>query len=99
MEKTLTLSEQRQARALAIALLALLSLLALSNSPAVEDNQFLLAEQRHESIAQLVAQFVRKEHYNHVAVDDELSSQVLDFYIENLDRNRMYLLVSDIEYF
>ena len=99
MEKTLTPSEQRQARALAIALLALLSLPALSNSPAVEDNQFLFAEQRHESIAELVAQFVQKSHYNHVAVDDELSSQVLDFYIENLDRNRMYLLASDIEYF
>jgi carboxyl-terminal processing protease len=99
MEKTLTLSEQRQARALAIALLALLSLLALSNSPAVEDNQFLFAEQRHESIAELVAELVQKSHYNHVAVDDELSSQVLDFYIENLDRNRMYLLASDIEYF
>ena len=99
MEKTLTQIEQRRNRGLAIALLALLSLPALSNSPAVEDNQFLFAEQRHESIAELVAQFVQKSHYNHVAVDDELSSKVLDFYIENLDRNRMYLLASDIEFF
>jgi carboxyl-terminal processing protease len=99
MEKILTQIEHRRARGLAIALLALLSLPALSNSPAVEDNQFLFAEQRHESIAELVAQFVQKSHYSHVAVDDKLSSQVLDFYIENLDRNRMYLLASDIEYF
>ena len=99
MEKILTQFEHRRTRGLAIALLALLSLPALSNSPAVEENQFLFAEQRHESIAELVAQFVQKSHYSHVAVDDELSSKVLDFYIENLDRNRMYLLASDIEYF
>lgn len=95
----MTQFEHRRTRGLAIALLALLSLPALSNSPAVEENQFLFAEQRHESIAELVAQFVQKSHYSHVAVDDELSSKVLDFYIENLDRNRMYLLASDIEYF
>lgn len=95
----MTASEQRRTRGLAIGLLALLSLPALSDSPAVEDNQFLFAEQRHESIAELVAQFVQKSHYNHIAVDNVLSSKVLDIYIENLDRNRMYLLASDIEYF
>ncbi len=96
-------AEQRRTRGLAIALLALLSLPALSNpsgnNSTVEDNQFLFAEQRHENIAELVAQFIQNSHYNKVAVDDELSSKVLDFYIKNLDRNRMYLLASDIEYF
>ena len=107
MEKTLTIFEPRRTRALAIALLALMSLPALSNSDsnaestpsAVDENQFLFPEQRHENIAELVAQFIQKSHYNQVAVNDELSSKVLDFYIENLDRNRMYLLASDIEYF
>jgi carboxyl-terminal processing protease len=107
MEKTLTIFEPRRTRALAIALLALMSLPALSNSDsnaestpsAVHENQFLFPEQRHENIAELVAQFIQKSHYNQVAVNDELSSKVLDFYIETLDRNRMYLLASDIEYF
>lgn len=112
MEKILTISQHRRARGLAIALLALLSLPALSNSDAntqddasaleIDNNLLrepLFPEQRHENIAGLVAQFIQKSHYNHVAVDDELSSKVLDFYIENLDRNRMYLLASDIEYF
>lgn len=107
MEKTLTIFEPRRTRALAIALLALMSLPALSNSDsnaentptAVDENQFLFPEQRHENIAELVAQFIQKSHYNQVAVNDELSSKVLDFYVENLDRNRMYLLASDIEYF
>ncbi len=112
MEKTLTTFEQSRTRGLAIALLVLLSLPALSNSDgnaigdtsALENNQSnlpepLFPEQRHENIAGLVSQFIQKSHYNQVAVNDELSSKVLDFYIENLDRNRMYLLASDIEYF
>jgi carboxyl-terminal processing protease len=107
MEKTLTIFEQRRTRGLAIALLALMSLPALSNgnsssagtTSAIDENQFLYPEQRHENIAELVAQFIQKSHYNQVAVDDTLSSKVLDFYVENLDRNRMYLLASDIEYF
>jgi len=112
MEKTLTTFEQRCTRGLAIALLALLSLPALSSSDgdvvgdtaALENTQSnlpepLFPEQRHENIAGLVSQFIQKSHYNQVAVNDELSSKVLDFYIENLDRNRMYLLASDIEYF
>ncbi|MCJ7590386.1 MAG: carboxy terminal-processing peptidase [Woeseiaceae bacterium] len=103
MEKPLTIFEQRQYRGLAILLLALMSLPALSNSDGntspIDDNQFLFAEQRHENIAELVAQFIQKSHYNHVAVDDALSSKVLDIYLEDLDRNRMYLLASDIEYF
>lgn len=103
MEKTLTIFEQRRTRGLAIALLALLSLPALSTTDGrtstVEENKFLYPEQRHERIGELVAQFIQKSHYNQVAVDDELSSRVLDFYVESLDRNRMYLLAGDIEYF
>ena len=104
--------EQRRTRGLAIALLALMSLPALSNSAgntvnnnqAINDSQalspkLLYPEPRFENIAELVAQFIQKSHYNRVAVDDKLSSKVLDFYIENLDRNRMYLLASDIDYF
>lgn len=107
MEKILTILEQRRTRRVAIALLALLSLPAFSNSSddtnksatSAAENQLLIADQRHENIAGLVAQIIQKSHYNEVDVDDELSSRVLDFYIENLDRNRMYFLASDIEFF
>jgi carboxyl-terminal processing protease len=54
---------------------------------------------RHERIGELISQFVRQSHYRHVAVDDKLSDDVLDRYIESLDRNRMYLLQSDIDFF
>ncbi len=56
-------------------------------------------ESRHENIGELVTTFVQKSHYNHVAVNDDLSSRVMDRYMEELDRNRMYLLASDVEFF
>ena len=99
--------DRRGMRMLAILLLAVLSLPALSNNEGaldddtstVKDGQFLFPEKRHEAIGELVAQFIQRSHYNEVMVDDDLSSKALDFYIENLDRNRIYFLASDIEYF
>ena len=79
--------------------LALVSWPALSNNAALSQESFLFPEQRHEKIGELVTQFVQQQHYNHVAVDDELSSRVLDLFIESLDGNRIYLLKGDIEYF
>ena len=69
-----------------------------SNQAAVAD-EALLPESRHENVGELVTQFIQKSHYLRVSVDDELSSRVMDRYIEALDRNRMYLLASDIEFF
>jgi len=54
---------------------------------------------RHEKIGQLVTEFIQKSHYRHAAVDDDLSSAVLDRYIEALDGNKMYLLQSDVDAF
>ena len=79
--------------------LAFLAWPALSNTSAVDQQNFLYPEERHETIGEIVTQFVQKSHYNHVAVDDELSSRVFDLFVESLDRNRMYLLEGDIEYF
>ncbi len=54
---------------------------------------------RHEKIGQLMTEFVQKSHYRHTEVDDELSSMVLDRYVEALDNNRMYFLASDVAAF
>ena len=64
-----------------------------------ENAEPLQPDVRHERIGELVTQFVQKSHYRHVAVNDDLSTDVLDRYIESLDRNRMYLLQSDIDFF
>jgi carboxyl-terminal processing protease len=59
----------------------------------------LAPEPRHENIGETITHFIQRSHYNHTPIDDELSSAVLDRYIETLDGNRMYLLQSDIDYF
>lgn len=59
----------------------------------------LQPQTRHENIGELFTRFVQKSHYNHVAVNDELSSRVMDRFLEELDRNRMYLLQSDVDFF
>ena len=92
-------TEKRRFGWLTAAALTLLALQAFANSTAVEENKFLFPEQRHENIGELITQFIQKSHYMHIAVDDELSSRVMDIYIESLDRNRMYLLASDVKYF
>ena len=77
----------------------LLASQSVADTPEVQADETLAPESRHEDIGQLVTQFVQKSHYLHIAVDDELSSRVMDRYIESIDRNRIYLLASDIEFF
>ena len=95
MTKTL----KRRTFGLGTAAVALLIVQAATATTAVEENTFLYPEQRHEKIGEVVTQFIQNSHYMHISVDDELSSRVMDVYIESLDRNRMYLLESDVKYF
>ena len=99
MEKTLRKTRTYGAQWLVTAILGLISAAALGAPDLTEQSDFILPEDRHEDIGQLVTQFIQKSHYSHIAVDDELSERVLDMYIESLDRNRMYLLASDIDNF
>ena len=91
--------ETRRCRWFGATLISLLALPAFASSLVVTGDVPLHAEPRHENIGELVTQFVQKSHYLHVAVDDELSSKVMDRYLEELDRNRMYLLESDLAFF
>ena len=54
---------------------------------------------RHEQIGLMVTEFVERSHYRHASVNDELSSLVMDRYLDSLDNNRMYFLASDIDAF
>jgi len=84
-----------------ILIAALLAAVLPATSPILANtgDEHLAPVARHEKIGQLVTEFVQKSHYRHAAVNDELSSQVLDRYVEALDNNRMYLLASDIAAF
>ncbi|MDX1480223.1 MAG: carboxy terminal-processing peptidase [Woeseiaceae bacterium] len=72
--------------------------LAAANDSAVTVPE-LAPEPRHEKVGQLVRDFIERSHYSHAAVDDDLSADVLEKYIDALDGNKMYLLASDVETF
>jgi carboxyl-terminal processing protease len=95
----LTVNDIRLSRWLASIAIIMLATFAWANSPSPVGDDPLAPEPRHENIGQLITQFIQKSHYLRISVDDELSSKVMDRYIEGLDRNRMYLLASDIEFF
>ena len=84
-----------------IILAALLAAVLPATAPILANTaeEHLAPVARHEKIGQLVTEFIQKSHYRHAAVNDELSSEVLDLYIEALDSNRMYLLTSDVAAF
>ncbi len=90
------------------ALMGILGILAVSGSiliPAASSAPSEVLEPRlaplpkHEKIGLLATEFVQKSHYEQSSVDDELSSRILDRYIEALDGGRMYLLASDVAAF
>ena len=92
-------NETRRLARLAGLLLGILAAPVIASNQAPVNDEALLPESRHENIGELVTQFIQRSHYLRVSVDDDLSSRVMDRYIEALDRNRMYLLASDIEFF
>ena len=91
--------ESRRYRWLAGILLGALALSNAAFSEAITSDETLQPEPRHEDIGALVAQFIQKSHYKQIAIDDELSSQVMNRYVDSLDGNKMYLLVEDVDYF
>ncbi|MHB2153566.1 carboxy terminal-processing peptidase [Calditrichota bacterium GD2] len=53
----------------------------------------------HPRVEQAVSFFLPKMHYKKQQLDDELSSQMFDFYLEMLDPQKLYFLKSDIDEF
>jgi len=99
MESILTIIKIGIRQRILVAVLTVWSLSASGTPSSVDVQEALAPVARHEKIGQLVTDFIQKSHYRHAAVDDELSSKVLDRYIKALDNNRMYLLASDVAAF
>ncbi len=53
----------------------------------------------HRQATQVIAHLMQQYHYSRVSVDDELSNQIFDRYLELLDRQKAFFLASDIEEF
>ncbi len=53
-------------------------------------------EPQHKRVTQLVAHILGSNHYRKRELDDSLSNELYQNYLERLDYNRMYFLASDI---
>jgi carboxyl-terminal processing protease len=72
---------------------------ATAVTPALASTGTIEPTERHRRVARLVAEVMERQHYRQSPLDDKLSSQVFERYLESLDGNRSYLLASDIAEF
>lgn len=56
-------------------------------------------EPQHRRVSQTISQILTQYHYLKKAIDDSMSSQMFDRYLESLDPNRLYFLSGDIRDF
>src|SRR5262245_40585664 len=68
-------------------------------APAAASSGELVPSERHRRVMRLVSEVVERQHYRQAALDDTMSSQIFERYLEALDGNRSYLLASDIAEF
>jgi len=53
----------------------------------------------HQQATEVILQLMQQYHYSRVAVDDNLSEQIFDRFLESLDPQKNFLLASDIKDF
>lgn len=53
----------------------------------------------HQQATEVISFLMQRYHYSRVAVDDELSEQIFDRFLESLDPQRTFLLASDTKEF
>ncbi|MFK7889843.1 MAG: carboxy terminal-processing peptidase [Granulosicoccus sp.] len=85
-------------RSLAFAISLLLSSAAIAEYRAVPLEELIPADEHQEATAGIL-QLMQRYHYRRVAVDDELSEEIFDRYLESLDPQKSFLLASDVEEF
>ena len=64
--------------------------------PPVIPEDELHAQDRHRRATVIITHIMDEYHYRNKPLDDNLSGQVLDAYLDNLDGNRSYFLDSDL---
>jgi carboxyl-terminal processing protease len=73
--------------------------LAPAIAPAAASSGDLAPSERHRRVMRLVSEVVERQHYRQTPLDDAMSSQIYERYLEGLDGARSYLLASDIAEF
>ncbi|WP_369744164.1 carboxy terminal-processing peptidase [Pseudidiomarina sp. PP-1MA] len=86
-------------KAIAVFIGLSLSQVALALPPAHQLDELpeLAPAAQHGVASQRVKNFFTRYHFKQMELDNELSEQILERYLEMLDYNKMFLLASDIE--
>ena len=82
-----------------IALVLFMALAASAGATPLVIDEELQAEERHERATVIITHIINKYHYRKKQLDDGLSSQILDSYLDSLDGNRSFFLKQDITSF
>lgn len=87
-------------------LVPLILFLTVSANPTPMQSKFtrdsipiLAPEPQHQALQRVIAQLISRNHYEKTILDDSLSVQIFDNYLEILDYNKLYFMKSDIERF
>ena len=76
-----------------------ISTTAYTGDTAPAPTQVLVPETFHPRVEQAIMFALNRYHYKDINLDDSLSAQMFDQYIERLDYNRSFFLKSDIDQF
>lgn len=85
--------------ALVFALCTLFSRNVLADNSRYVTLDSLKPAQEHRQAVAGILQLMQRYHYKRVAVNDELSAQIFDRYLESLDPQKSFLLASDVAEF
>lgn len=84
---------------IAVSLALCAPLASAENDNSAEVPSILKSTPRQHEVSQLVAKFAERAHYSGSTIDDQLSNQLLQKYIDDLDGGKHYFLQPDITYF
>jgi carboxyl-terminal processing protease len=71
----------------------------VAQAVATADTHALMPTERQRRVSKLVSNVIERSHYRQAPINDPVSSEVLDRFIEQLDGSRSYFLASDIAEF
>src|SRR5215475_8197734 len=100
----MTKSLRRLSGWIAASVLTLLALVLVSSTPLAANTTTLppgsiVPTDRQRAIARRVGAILKEAHFRRAPIDDKLSAQVYDRYLDLLDSQRSYFLQSDINEF
>ncbi|MCF8393225.1 MAG: tail-specific protease, partial [Melioribacteraceae bacterium] len=65
----------------------------------IDSTKVILPDEQHVKINQIITRLLSRYHYRRAELNDSLSQEIYDQYINVLDNNKLYFLKKDVESF